>query len=246
ERAYTVPGGKTTHVYGVDRTSAPLGGGVTVQLQDYRGGPGKTAPLGKGPVLATGGRDLAGGGLGFGVPVVRYDDGWWYPGGTTGLRPTPDGSGWQQEYDLSLREVDGPDGRFQRFEAGPSHGRVLVTYHLHVGQVDVQVRPVELAPGLREAVVLNEESAGFQAYADGSQTEQASAIGSQRPVTGGWARLRSDADGVEFGIEAPANVQSFSAARERLPDRGIDFSGLEMGFGPGFTGADYTVTVRRS
>jgi hypothetical protein len=110
----------------------------------------------------------------------------------------------------------------------------------------VQVRPVELAPGLREAAVLNEESAGFARYADGGQQQPGDAIGSQRPVAGGWARLRSDGDGVAFGIAAPANVQRFSAARERLPDRGIDFSGLELEFGPGFTGTDYTVTVGRT
>jgi hypothetical protein len=103
------------------------------------------------------------------------------------------------------------------------------------------------APGLRQVVVLNEESAGFDNLATARSTRLGSRIGSWAPITGtSWARFRSSASGVEWSMPAPGRAAAWHAARELRPASGIDFSGIEYSFGPNFTAADYQVAVRRS
>lgn len=248
EPSYEVPGGKRVFAYGLDRTRAPLSGtGLDVAVAAGVRSPavGKTAQLGKGAVLEAGTRGLAGGGLGFGVPIARFDDGWWYPGRDTTLQAGAQGE-WVEEFDLSLHEVDGADGRFLRFVPGPSHGHFAVTYRIYGVWLHVGVLPEGVAGGVRQVVVLNEESSAFDDYADGSTTRLGDAVGSWTPVTGGWARFQDTGLHAEWEIDAPPTPAGFQAARELGPALGIDFSGLEMIYGPAFAGADYDVKVRRS
>jgi hypothetical protein len=250
ERTYTVHGGKKVFVYGLGRGGADLGNGVSVAATngDWPAR-GKAAPLARGAVLQVGGADVAGEGLGFGVPIARFDDGWWFAAPSeASLRESPDG-GWTKTYDLTLREVDDPSGRFLRFAPGPRHARFEVTYRptLFKG-FQVTVRLVgPAASGLDQVVVLNEESAGFDDLATARRTRLGSRIGSWVPITKtSWARFRSSNVGVEWSLPAPVGGTSWHAARESRPARGIDFSGIEYSFGPGFTVADYRVSVRRS
>ena len=77
QASYTVPGGKTVTVYDLGpMRSGSLFGDVTVGLSVPARG--KTAPLEKGLVISRGGLDLAGEGMGIGLPIARYADGWHY------------------------------------------------------------------------------------------------------------------------------------------------------------------------
>jgi hypothetical protein len=202
---------------------------------------GKTAPLAKGAFLA----GAAGEGVGFGVPIVRVEDGWWFPAPESPLVLEPDGRGWTRTYDLALHEVDGPDGRFLRFERGESRGRVAVTYRARPGALAVQVRVQQAPAGLQQIVLLNEESAAFDDYADTGGGRRGEAVGSWSRVTGDWARFRSAALGLEWAVPAPPPGGRFFAAREaREPV--LDFSGLEWVLGPEVRSVDYEIQVRRA
>jgi hypothetical protein len=232
------------------RGGADLGNGVSLAATDGDWpARGKTAALARGAVLQVRSSDVAGEGLGFGVPVAHFQDGWWFAAPSAGsLRESPDG-GWTRTFDLTLREVDDPSGRFLRFEPGPSHASFEVTYRpgLPRGFKVVVRRVGPTAPGLEEVVVLNEESASFNDLATARRTLLGSHIGSWVPITHtSWARLRSSARGVEWSMPAPPPGATWHAARELWPARGIDFSGIEYSFGPDFNSFGYQVAVRRS
>ena len=244
---YIVPGGKDVHVYDLGRLVLVTPDGVPITT-DQGTWPSrtKTAPLAKGPVLVAGGQDAAGGGMGFGVPIARFGDGWWFPGARSALELTPQGDGWIRTYELDEHETDDAGGHFVGFEAGPSRGEVQVTYRLsNDGGLAVQVRVLRMAAGLQQVVVLNEESSAFDDYADRSVTRLGSAIGSRTAVYGGYARFRSGALGVEWEVPAPPGSAGFFAEREARGDT-IDFSGLEWEFGPDLSSVDYTISIRRA
>jgi hypothetical protein len=249
ERAYTVPGGKRVFVYGLGRGGAALGSGASLAAT---GGDwparGKTAALARGAVLQVVGRDVAGEGLGFGVPIAHFSDGWWFAAPSNGsLKESPDG-GWTQTFALTLHEVDDPSGRFVRFAPGPSHGTFEVTYLPELSRgFHVTVRMVgPAAPGLQQVVVLNEESAGFDDLATARSKLLGSRIRSWVSITNTtWARFRSPGQGVEWSMPAPPRGAGWYAARESRPAAGIDFSGIEYTFGPNFTAFGYQVSVRR-
>src|SRR5262249_25736789 len=157
---------KDVHVYDLGRPVlvAADGVGVTTDLGAWPART-KTAPLAKGPVLLVRGQDVAGGGMGLGVPIARFADGGGVPGPSSPLEITPQGDGWTRTYDLSMREVDDSAGRFVGFAAGLSQGQVRVTYRVRQGGLAVQVRVVTLASGVQQVVVLNEESSSFDDYA---------------------------------------------------------------------------------
>jgi hypothetical protein len=108
----------------------------------------------------------------------------------------------------------------------------------------VEVRPVRMSPGVQQIVIANEESAAFDNYADASATRVGTAVGSQSPVSGDYARFRSAALGVEWEVPAPPRPAQFFAERELLRDSGIDFSGLEWVFDSRFRGVDYLVSIK--
>src|SRR5207302_1454105 len=157
--------GKRVYVYRVGPLSRPLfadvGAGLEFGQAPQRG---KTAPLAKGLLIQKAGADVTGEGMGFGVPIARYADGWHYPGTavTTDLS-TPGATAWRKTYDLDM--VGGDLAHGYRFQRAPSAGRVQVTYRLSGARVTVEVRPLGLAPGLQGLTVLNEQSATFDDYA---------------------------------------------------------------------------------
>jgi hypothetical protein len=242
---FVVPGGKDVHVYTLGRTVVGIAPGLGVTA-DQAGWPGrgKTAELAKGPVLTGGGQDQAGEGMGFGVPIAQFADGWWFGGPDSGFALMPDGRGWTITYNLDRREVDDARGGFLRFEAGPSHGQVQVTYRVRSDGLRVQVRVQRLDAGAKQVVLLNEESGAFDDYADARTTRLGDAIGSLTPVSGDYARFRSAALGSEWEVPAPPRPSGFSAEHEVRA--GIDFSGLEWTLGPDLRSVDYTVSIRRA
>lgn len=245
--AFTVAGGKPVHVYTLGRQVLVLANGVGVAA-DEGAWPArtKTAGLAKGPVLVADGRDLAGGGMGFGVPIARFADGWWFPGPHSPLEVTATGDGWTRTYELDRGEVQDASGHFARFEAGPSHGQVRVTYRVRSGVLTVQVRVLRMDPGVQQVVLLNEESSAFDDYSDGSSRRLQGAIGSRTPVAGDWARFRSGALGVEWQVPAPPRPAGAFFAEHEAVGESIDFSGLEWEFGPGFSEVDYEIKIRRA
>jgi Glycosyltransferase like family 2 len=243
QSAYNVVGGKPVHVYALDTLTQSVSPGVDLQLeQGSWPGQGKTAGLAKGPVLVAGGQPLNGDGLGFGVPLAQFGNAWWFAGSDSAVAVSADGKSWVRTYDLNREEVDDAGGRFQRFQPGPSHALIQVTYHPQAsGALAIEVRPLRLGAGLRQLVIANEQGAGFSDLADGSGSHQ---TGSSVPIRSDWARLRSAGDGVEWEVPAPPPAASFIAAREQRP--GIDFSGLELVFDSRFPGLDYTLSIRRA
>jgi hypothetical protein len=246
-KQYVVPGGKDVHVYDLGRLVllTPDGIGVTADQGAWPSRT-KTAPLAKGPVLTVRGQDAAAGGMGFGVPIARFADGWWYPGPGSALELTPQSDGWTRTYELGLHETDDAAGHFVGFDSGPSHGQVRVTYRLQSGgRLAVQARVVRMSAGVRQVVLLNEESSAFDDYADPSATRLGGAIGSRTAVSGDYARFRSAALGAEWAVPAPPAPAGFFAEREARGDA-IDFSGLEFEFGPDLSSVDYTISIRRA
>ncbi len=245
QSTYTVPGGKRVHVYGLGPLdSAPLFDGVGASLQfGHAPGRGRTAPLAKGLVLQSGGGDVAGEGMGFGVPIARCADGWHYPGsGTVVDLSTPGSTVWRKTFDLDV--VGGDAAHGYRFAPAPSVGRVEVTYRLSSGQVQVAVRALGLVPGVLQVSVLNEESAAFDDMAEPGVTRLGAGFGRWQPVSGGWARLRSGSLGIEWAQDRIQGAE-LNAGRELAPPD-FDWSGLDYVFEGGFRSADYTVSIRRS
>jgi hypothetical protein len=242
QSAYTVPGGKTVTVFRLGSLSSPpLFGDVTLGL-DLGQAPqrGKTAPLAKGLVIQRGGADLAGEGMGLGVPIARYADGWHYPGSAT-LEDlsTPGAMVWRKTFDLNT--VGGDNAHDYRFVPARSVGRVQVTYRLTPAGVQIEVQSLGLAPGMLQFAVLNEESAAFDDYADAQGALLGPAFGNWATVRGAWARLRSGTLGVEWAQETAGSSQ-FQAGRELSPPD-FDWSGMDYLFDSGFTRVSYEVSI---
>ena len=245
EAAYTVPGGKRAFAYSLppERLCAWVTDSVVAELDPAeQPNAGKTAGLAKGLVLEGAGGLLAGEGMGFGVPLVRYPEGDYLGGsGTVVDISTPGRPGWVKTFELDRLGVNNDRG----FVAVASRGQVQVTYRVGPGTVDISVRAPGLDPGFEQVVLLNEESSRFDDFADATRTWQGSNIGSWRPVNGDWGRFRSGSVGLEWSLPSiPTAIGMYAARENRSPD--IDFSGIEYVFGPGFTGADYQLTVSKA
>jgi hypothetical protein len=244
QAAYTVPGGKRVLVYRIGPlTPIAVAGGVRVALEeDGLPNRGKTAPLAKGVVLEVGGQDVAGEGMGFGVPIVRYLDGWHYPGHATTADATSEaGPAWRRTFELDT--VGGDQAHGYRFQPAHSVGQVQVTYRPMPGKLRVEVRVLSLAPGALQVEVLNEESAAFDNYADASQTRVGPAFGSWQAVPGDWARLRSGALGVEWSQVVAGHSELYAGREIQPPD--FDWSGLDYQFGPDLRSVDYVISIGR-
>lgn len=243
ERSYTVDGGKVAFAYRVlpARPSAPLFGSLRLAISPQPAA-GKTAPLAKGAYLTAGGTSLAGEGMGFGVPVVRFAGGWWYPGtATTSDTSSASGTAWVRDFHLD--EAGGDAAHGYRFVRTASRGTVEVDYLVLPGGVQISLGVLNLAPGALEFGVLNEESAAFDDLAAPGVTLTGPAFGRWEPVGGAWARLRSAAAGAEWEVPALAGAR-LDGGRELQGD--LDWAGLDYLFGPGFTGATYTVHIQEA
>ncbi|HEY4028423.1 MAG TPA: glycosyltransferase [Candidatus Dormibacteraeota bacterium] len=252
QATYTVPGGKTVTVYDLrPMRSRPLFGDITVGLDLGQAAQrGKTAPLTKGLLIQRGGADVSGEGMGLGVPIAHYADGWHYAGSGTVLDlSTPGATAWRKTFDLDT--VGGDAAHGYRFVRGPSVGRVQVTYRVvrstvrGVAQstIHVEVRSLGLAPGLLQLALLNEQSAAFDDYADAEGTRIGADFGNWQPVRGSYARVRSGSLGVEWS-QVVAGDSQFLAGRELSSAPALDWSGMEYLFGSRFRSVDYDIRMQ--
>jgi hypothetical protein len=245
QQVYQAPGGKTVHAYTLDTHHAALGQAVGASLTTRTGGPGKTGQLQKGVVLDLRGNALAGEGMGFGVPVVRYQDGWLYSGSAvTGDLSTPGRTVWRKTFELDrMEQYDGTTGK-KSYRVVPSRGRVEVKYSIEGDKLRIAARALDLAPGFLQVGVLNEQSAVFDDFADSTRTSIGPRFGSWAPAAGTWARLRSASTGLEWSVPAISGA-SLYAGREIEPPV-LDWAGLDYLFGPDFSQTEYIVTVGKA
>jgi hypothetical protein len=224
QTAYQAPGGKPAYAYRLmpaltlDSTSS-----------------GKTAPLAKGVTMGAG---ATGEGMGFGVPIVHYPDGWVYSrtSSTEELSPTS----WRRTFQLD--EIGGDAAHRYAFVPIASRGAVEVTYSTDATGVSITVRTVWLAPGYTQVGILNEQSAAFDDLASEGQAPRLdAAFGNWVPITGAWARLRSQSLGVEWSVPALGDAELFAGRELAAP--GFDWAGLDYMFGPDFAGTGYRINV---
>ncbi len=168
---YQVGGGKPVYAYrfGTALMTQSIYPGVDACIEGAPG-EGKTAPLAKGVVLEVAGQDVAGEGMGFGVPIVHYPDGWVYSRTTTTVDiSTATSTVWKRTYQLD--EIGGDAAHNYSFVPIQSRGAIEVTYTVDSSGVAVGVRVIGLDPGYTQVGILNEQSASFNDFAaDGSQT----------------------------------------------------------------------------
>jgi cellulose synthase/poly-beta-1,6-N-acetylglucosamine synthase-like glycosyltransferase len=241
---YQVAGGKPVFAYRF---------GVLQEQKIYQGvkadihstpGAGKTAQLTKGVILDIGSRDASGEGMGFGVPIVHYPDGWVYSRtATTADLSTPASTIWRRTYELD--EIGGDAAHGYAFVPIESRGLVEVTYTIDPSGIAVTVRVLQLAPGYTEVGILNEQSSAFNDFAaDQSQTLVDGTFGRWVQVDGAWARLQSKSLGVQFSLPSIGGAQLHGGRELILPD--FDWAGLDYIFGPSFTGTTYVIKVQEA
>jgi len=246
ERTYQAAGGKQVYAYSVSgpRELQAILPGVYAVIQPMSQS-GKTAPLAKGVTLVAGGRDAAGEGMGLGVPVVRYPDGWVFPRTSTTVDlSTSTQSIWRRTFELDEMGGDAVAGGSFDFTPVTSRGRIAVTYTVDSSGITIEVEPLQLAPGYTQVGILNEESGAFNDFADSSQTLIDSRFGSWVPVSGDWARLRSGTLGVEWSLPSIPGGQLFGGREVSAPS--FDWAGLDYIFSGPFTGARYHINVQEA
>ena len=242
--SYLTPGGKPVYAYrmgaALDQQSIYPGVDAAVRPLPREG---KTALLGKGLTLIVDGHGVAGEGMGFGVPIVHYPDGWVYPRTVTTVDlSTGRQASWRRIFQLD--EIGGDAMHAYSFVAVKSRGQIEVTYSVDASGLSVVVTAVRLDPGYTQVAVLNEESAAFNDFADVSTTQVGAAFGNWVAVHGDWARLRSSSLGVEWSVPAIAGAQLY-AGREFAPP-GFDWAGLDYIFSGPFRGAVYRINVQEA
>jgi hypothetical protein len=239
QSSYQVAGGKTVFAYRIAVALQTIGPGIAASISAPPG-QGKTAPLARGPVLKVNGKLAAGEGMGFGVPIVHYPDGWVYS--RTATTVIADGT-WTRTYQLD--EIGGDAAHGYAFVPIPSRGEVVVTYTVDAKGISVSAHVIELTPGYIEVGILNEESAQFNDFAsDGSPTLVDNDFGPWVPVTGAWARLQSANLGVQWSVPAIAGAE-LHGGRERVSP-GFDWAGLDYVFPATFTGVSYHINIQKA
>jgi len=241
---YQVSGGKTVYAYrlGAALSRQSIYPGVDASIEPSRG-TGKTAPLAKGLTLRVAGVDAAGEGVGFGVPIVRYDDGWVYSRTSTTVDlSTPSAAVWKRTF--LLDEIGGDAAHGYSFVSIPSRGAIDVTYTVDATGVSIVVRPVWLAPGFTQVGILNEQSAAFDDFADSTHNLIGPHFPNWTPVEGSWGRLRSASLGVEWS--APVLPGSQMHAGRELIGTDFNWAGLDYLFPPTFDGATYHLNVQEA
>ena len=244
QRYYQSPGGKPVYAYrlgpALDQQSLFPGVDAAVRPAPQEG---KTAPLAKGMTLIVDGRSAAGEGMGFGVPIVHYPDGWVYPRTVSILDLSSGGQAiWRSTYELD--EIGGDAVHDYSFVPIQSRGQIQVTYTAGSGGISVAVRVLALDPGYMQVAILNEESAGFDNVADPSRTLIGPEFGIWVPVAGDWARLRSAELGVEWSLPSILGAQLFAGRELSAP--GFDWAGLDYMFSGPFSGTAYDIKVQEA
>ncbi len=237
---YQVAGGKAVYAYrmGTAMQTQSIYPGVNACIE-CAPGTGKTALLAKGVVLEIAGNDAAAEGLGFGVPMVRYADGWVYSRtATTDDVSTGNKTIWKRIFTLDEIGVDAA----HNYQPIASRGRIEVIYTVDPTGVLVELRVLDLAPGYQELGTLNEQSAAFDDFADQNQTLIDPAFGRWIPVDSTWARLRSATLGVEWSVPALSGAQ-LHGGRELFPPN-FDWAGLDYLFDTPPTTVSYHINVQ--
>ncbi|HEY0831428.1 MAG TPA: glycosyltransferase [Candidatus Dormibacteraeota bacterium] len=245
QSSYQVAGGKTVYAYRIGQArmlqSIYPGAGVAISPMPAQG---KTAPLAKGLALQVGSNLAAGEGMGFGVPIAHYTDGWVYPRTVADADlSTPSSAVWQRTFQLD--EIGGDAAHGYRFVPIPSRGAIQVTYTVDGTGVSVAVNPIWLAPGYSEVGILNEQSSAFDNFAaDNQATLEGSQFGSWVVVSGSWARVRSAALGVEWSVPSIAGASLHGGRELTAPD--FDWAGLDYIFAGPFGGTAYHINVKEA
>ena len=242
---YQVAGGKPVYAYrlGTALMTQSIYPGVDARIESAAG-EGKTAPLAKGIVLEVAGNEVAGEGMGFGVPIVHYPDGWVYSRTATTLDiSTGTSTVWKRTYQLD--EIGGDAAHGYSFVPIASRGAIEVTYTVDSTGVAINVQVARLEPGYSEIGILNEESAAFNDFAGGgSPTLLNGQFGSWEPVTGAWARLQSRSLGVQWSVPSISGAQLHGGRELTPPD--FNWAGLDYLFPSSFTGAGYHINVQEA
>ena len=246
ERSYQAAGGKQVYAYSVGgpRDLQAILPGVYAAIQPGQHD-GKTAQLAKGVTLVAGVRDAAGEGMGLGVPIVRYPDGWVFPRTSTTVDlSTTTQSVWRRTFELDEMGGNAVAGGGFDFTPVASRGHIAVTYTVDASGITIEVEALQLAPGYTQVGILNEESGAFNNFADSSQTLIDSRFGSWVPVTGEWARLRSGGLGVEWSLPSLPGAQLYGGREVNAPS--FDWAGLDYIFSGPFSGARYHINVQEA
>ncbi len=242
---YQVPGGKPVYAYrfGTALLTQSIYPGVDARIEGAFG-TGKTAPLAKGLVLQIAGHDEAAEGMGFGVPIVHYADGWVYSRtATTDNLSTPASTMWRRTYELN--EIGGDAAHDYAFAPIQSRGQIEVTYIIDPTGIAVSVHVLRLAPGYTEVGILNEQSSAFNDFAaDNGPTLIDGNFGRWVPVDGAWARLQSKSLGLQFSVPAIPGAQLHGGRELVRPD--FDWAGLDYIFGPSFVETSYVIKVQEA
>jgi GT2 family glycosyltransferase len=243
---YQVPGGKRVFAYrlGSELESQSIFPGVAASIEGSRG-TGKTALLAKGIVLEVGGNDVAAEGMGFGVPIVHYPDGWVYSRTATTIdTSTPAVTSWTRTFQLD--EIGGDSTHSYQFVPIASRGAIEVTYTVDSAGISIIVKPLWLTPGYSEVGVLNEQSADFNdfAAADRSGPLLNSAFPKWIVTDGPWARLQSKPLGVQWSVPTVPGAQLYGGRELAPPD--FNWAGLDYMFPASFMGATYRITVKEA
>ena len=244
QSSYQVFGGKPVYAYvlGAALSLQSIFPGVDATVA-APAGEGKTAVLAKGVTLEAAGSAIAGEGMGFGVPIVQYGDGWVYSRTSATVdESTPNNAVWKRTFQLD--EIGGDKSHDYAFEPIASRGAIEVTYAVDATGVSVSVRPVWLAPGFSQVGILNEQSAAFDDFADSTHTLTGSRFPIWVPVEGAWGRLRSASLGVEWSVPAIPGAE-LDAGRELVPPD-FNWAGLDYMFPQGFAGTTYHVNVQEA
>ena len=244
QRWYQAPGGKAVHAYrlGAALDQQLLFPGVDAAIRPVPH-EGKTAPLAKGVTLIVNGQTAAGEGVGFGVPIVHYSDGWVYARTVNVVDLSSGGRAiWRSTFELD--EIGGDAMHDYAFVPIRSRGRIEVTYTVDSGGLTVVVRPLELQAGYDQVAVLNEQSAAFDDMADASRTLLGARFGRWLETSGDWARLRSGGLGVEWSQPSIAGAQLFAGRELSSPD--FDWAGLDYMFSGPFAGTAYRINIQQA
>ena len=243
--SYQVASGKAVYVYRIWprlTLDGPAPGNPTPgQTATGQTATGKTAPLAKGLTM---GPSATGEGMGFGVPIVHYADGWVYSRTYADADlSTATQTVWRRTYELD--EIGGDAAHRYAFAPIASRGQVEVTYAFDAQGVAITVRVLHLAPGYTEFGVLNEQSAAFDDFAaQGQPTIVGDAFGRWNPVSGSWARLRSGALGVEWSLSHVAGAQLYAGRELERPN--FDWAGLDYIFPSNFNGTAYRINLQEA
>jgi hypothetical protein len=194
---------------------------------------GKSAALAKGVTM---GPAATGEGMGFGVPIVLYPDGWAYSRTATTTQIGP--ATWQRTFVLD--EMGGDQAHGYAFVPVTPRGEVQVTYSIDAGGVDVSVKPLWLAAGAIQVGILNEQSSSFDDLASDRQTT----LTNWTLVTGTWARFRSESLGIEWSAASLPGADLYAGREHVAPD--FDWSGLDYMFPASFAGVSYRITVQEA